>query len=96
MTDYTSTPASSITIFRELVSELDSQQLSDIQHIDLSAVAEETIEGLCHGLMFISEAFASDNTFPNESLKQVSAFLSAAAHLIPALTVLSEYPPSAY
>ena len=51
MTDYISTPASSITIFRELVSELDSQQLSDIQHIDLSAVAEETIEGLCHGLM---------------------------------------------
>ena len=96
MTDYIPTPASSITIFRELVSELDSQQLSDIQHIDLSAVADETIEGLCHGLMFISEVFASDNTFPNESLKQVGAFLSAAAHLIPALTVLGEYPQSAY
>ncbi|MGC6232257.1 hypothetical protein VU677_16095 [Hafnia paralvei] len=96
MNDTFPAPASSITIFRELISELDPHQLSDIQKIDLCAVAEETIEGLCHGLMFISEAFANGNQYPNDSLEQVGAFLSAAAHLFPALRVLSEYSPIAH
>ncbi|MEQ9876071.1 hypothetical protein ABRP91_19785 [Pectobacterium brasiliense] len=83
---------SSITIFRDLIASLPVEHLSRAQRDDLSAIAAESIEELCHGLQYVSESLtAAANT---EQLHQLNAYFSACAHLIPALIVISGNPMS--
>ncbi|MDX6917455.1 hypothetical protein R9X49_20300 [Pectobacterium carotovorum] len=78
---------SSITIFRDLIASLPVDHLSHAQRDDFSAIAAESVEGLCHGLQYLSESLTAEaNT---EQLPQLSAYFSACAHLIPALMVIS-------
>ncbi|MDY4385278.1 hypothetical protein SOV96_02200 [Pectobacterium aroidearum] len=79
----TAAAESSITVFRDLIASLPVEHLSRAQRDDLSAIAAESIEGLCHSLQYVSESLtAAANT---EHLPQ----LSTCAHLIPALMVIS-------
>ncbi|GKV77176.1 hypothetical protein PEC106568_23500 [Pectobacterium carotovorum subsp. carotovorum] len=81
---------SSITIFRDLIASLPVEHLSRAQRDDLSAIAAESIEGLCHGLQYVSESLtAAANT---EHLHQLNAYFNTCAHLIPALIVISGKP----
>lgn len=80
----------SITIFRALIADLQLDSLSDTQLCDLSGVAAESAEGLCHGLSFLGESLENGVQIPQESLTQVSAWLKASAHLIPALLQLCD------
>ncbi|WDF98835.1 hypothetical protein PSR30_21200 [Pectobacterium carotovorum subsp. carotovorum] len=79
---------SSITIFRDLITSLPMQHLNEAQRDDLSAIAAESIEGLCHGLQYLSESLVTETA--TEHLQQISTYLSACAHLILALMVISE------
>ncbi|QHP82300.1 hypothetical protein EO763_21745 [Pectobacterium odoriferum] len=79
---------SSITIFRDLIASLPIQNLSRAQREDLSAIAAESIEGLCHGFQYLSESLVAETT--TEHLQQISTYLNTCAHLIPALMAISE------
>ncbi|QRN38200.1 hypothetical protein [Pectobacterium carotovorum] len=84
----TAAAESSITVFRDLIASLPVEHLSRAQRDDLSAIAAESIEGLCHGLQYLSESLTAEaNT---EHLPQLSAYFSTCAHLIPALMEISE------
>ncbi|GLW39861.1 hypothetical protein Pcaca04_37970 [Pectobacterium carotovorum subsp. carotovorum] len=83
---------SSITIFRDLIASLPVDHLSHAQRDDLSAIAAESVEGLCHGLQYVSESLTEEIT--TEHLQQLSAYLNTCAHLIPALMALSEQTAS--
>ncbi|MEI7368349.1 hypothetical protein WCT94_12020 [Pectobacterium sp. 1950-15] len=81
---------SSITIFRDLIASLPVEHLSRAQHDDLSAIATESVEGLCHGLQYVSESLVEETT--TEQLQHLSAYFSACAHLIPAMMTISGKP----
>lgn len=81
---------SSIALFCRLVSTFDLSALSDIDLADLNALSAGGIEGLCHGLLFISDSLEQEVIYPPESVRQLSAFLNASAHLIPALAMLGD------
>lgn len=81
---------SSITLFCRLVSTFDLSALSDIDLADLNALSAGGIEGLCHGLLFISDSLEQEVIYPPESVQQLSAFLNVSAHLIPALAMLGD------
>ncbi|MCA6963479.1 hypothetical protein [Pectobacterium odoriferum] len=83
---------SSITIFRDLIASLPIQNLSRAQREDLSAIAAESIEGLCHGFQYLSESLVAETT--TEHLQQISTYLNTCAHLIPALMAISEQASS--
>ncbi|GKW17919.1 hypothetical protein PEC301937_38680 [Pectobacterium carotovorum subsp. carotovorum] len=83
---------SSIIIFRDLIASLPVDHLSHAQRDDLSAIAAESVEGLCHGLQYVSESLTEEIT--TEHLQQLSTYLSTYAHLIPALMALSEQTAS--
>ncbi|QDX99077.1 hypothetical protein EGD00_21570 [Pectobacterium carotovorum subsp. carotovorum] len=83
---------SSITIFRDLIASLPVDHLSHAQRDDLSAIAAESVEGLCHGLQYVSESLTEEIT--TEHLQQLSTYLSTYAHQIPALMALSEQTAS--
>jgi hypothetical protein len=86
----TAAAESSITVFRDLIASLPVEHLSPAQRDDLSAIAAESIEGLCHGLQYASESLtAAANT---EHLPQLSTYFSACAHLIPAMMAISGKP----
>ncbi|CAI1784215.1 MULTISPECIES: hypothetical protein [Serratia] len=84
------TTDSSITLFRNLIADLQFYKLSDIQLCDLSAVAQESAEGLCHGLAYLAESLENGEQHSTSSRVQISAWLKASAHLLPALSELSE------
>ena len=80
----------SITVFRSLISDLSFEPFSDTQLYDLSGIAAESAEGLCHGLLYLSESLESGNQIPQESLAQIGAWLKASAHVIPVMFELYE------
>ena len=80
----------SITVFRSLISGLDFSHLKDAQLYDLSALASESAEGLCHGLLCLSEGLENSEIMPPEGVPQISAYLKAVAHVLPLLFVLNE------
>ncbi|MEQ9903050.1 hypothetical protein [Pectobacterium aroidearum] len=84
----TAAAENSITVFRDLIASLPIQHLNNAQRDDLSAIATESVEGLCHGLQYASESLATETTI--ENLQQLSAYFNTCAHLIPALLVISE------
>ncbi|APS31958.1 hypothetical protein [Pectobacterium brasiliense] len=88
----TAATESSITVFRDLIASLPVDHLSHAQRDDLSAIAAESIEGLCHGLQYLSESLAEETT--TENLQHLSTYFSACAHLIPALMAISEQASS--
>ncbi|WP_233963508.1 hypothetical protein [Pectobacterium versatile] len=79
---------SSITIFRDLIASLRIDHLSHAQRDDLSAIAAESVEGLCHGLQYVSESLVEETSM--EQLQHLSAYFNACAHLIPTLMAISE------
>ncbi|MEI7209917.1 hypothetical protein WCT90_15545 [Pectobacterium carotovorum] len=84
----TAAAESSISVFRDLIASLLIDHLNRAQRDDLSAITAESIEGLCHGLQYLSESLTAEaNT---EHLPQLSAYFSTCAHLIPALMEISE------
>ncbi|KHS88509.1 hypothetical protein V6M93_01975 [Pectobacterium brasiliense] len=85
---------SSITIFRGLIASLPVKHLSRAQRDDLSAIAAESVEGLCHGLQYVSESLTEETT--TENLQHLSAYFNTCAHLIPALLVISEQATSTH
>lgn len=89
-TTETTCPDNSVTVFRSLIAELDLSHFSDAQLYDLGAVAAESAEGLCHGLLCISESLENCEVVPPEGVSQLSAYLKASAHLLPALFELCE------
>jgi len=80
----------SVTIFRSLIASLPFEQLDEAQLDDLSAIAAESAEGLCHGLWYIGESLEKGTEDVQESIEQASAYLKAPAHLIPALMAICE------
>ncbi|MBU9808787.1 hypothetical protein J1781_18845 [Rahnella sp. C60] len=56
----------------------------------ISALASDSAEGLCHGLLCLSEGLENGEIVPPEGIPQVSAYLKATAHLLPVLFELSE------
>lgn len=89
-TTETTCPKNSVTLFRSLISELDLSGFSDAQLYDLGAVAAESAEGLCQGLLCMSESLENCEIVPPEGISQLSACLKASAHLLPALFELCE------
>lgn len=89
-TTETNCPDNSVTVFRSLIAELDLSNLSDAQLYDLGAVAAESAEGLCQGLLCISESLDNCEVVPPGGVSQISAYLKASAHLLPALFELCE------
>jgi len=87
---HTETTENSITVFRSLIAGLDFSHLEDTQLYDLSALASESAEGLCHGLMCLSEGLENSEIVPPEGVPQISAYLKAVAHLVPLLFELNE------
>ncbi|CAG73048.1 hypothetical protein ECA0128 [Pectobacterium atrosepticum SCRI1043] len=85
---------SSITIFRDLIASLPVEHLSRAQCDDLSAIAAESVEGLCHGLQYLSESLPAETS--TEHLQQLSAYFSSCAHLLPALMIINEHASSAH
>lgn len=61
----TAAAESSITIFRGLIASLPVKHLSRAQRDDLSAIAAESVEGLCHGLQYVSESLTEETTTEN-------------------------------
>ncbi|AFR01525.1 MULTISPECIES: hypothetical protein [Pectobacterium] len=90
----TAAAESSITIFRGLIASLPVKHLSRAQRDDLSAIAAESVEGLCHGLQYVSESLTEETT--TENLQHLSAYFNTCAHLIPALLVISEQATSTH
>ncbi|KHS91831.1 hypothetical protein RC86_09535 [Pectobacterium brasiliense] len=90
----TAVTESSITIFRGLIASLPVKHLSRAQRDDLSAIAAESVEGLCHGLQYVSESLTEETT--TENLQHLSAYFNTCAHLIPALLVISEQATSTH
>ncbi|QQK70521.1 hypothetical protein [Pectobacterium versatile] len=88
----TAAAESSITVFRDLIASLPIQYLNNAQRDDLSAIATESVEGLCHGLQYLSESLTEETT--TEQLQHLRAYFSACAHLIPALMAISEQASS--
>lgn len=88
-TNQTSTD-STIAIFRNLMADLQFCKLNDLQLCDLSAVALESAEGLCHDLLYLAESLENKEYNPADSRMQISAWLKASAHILPALLELSE------
>ncbi|WP_413528197.1 hypothetical protein [Rahnella inusitata] len=80
----------SITVFRSLINEMDISSFKDTQLYDLSALASESAEGLCHGLLCLSEGLENSEILPPEGILQVSAYLKATAHVLPVLFELCE------
>ncbi|CAM3572072.1 hypothetical protein [Rahnella] len=80
----------SITVFRSLIAELEFSHFEDAQLYDLSALASDSAEGLCHGLLCLSEGLENGEIVPPEGIPQISAYLKATAHLVPVLFELSE------
>ena len=80
----------SVTVFRSLIAELDFCRFADPQLYDLAAIAGESAEGLCQGLLCLSEGLENSELLPPEGITQVSAYLKASAHVLPALFELSE------
>lgn len=76
------TPDTSITILRTLIADLQYTQLSDI--------AAESIEGLCHGLLYTGESLENGIQPQPQNLGQLGAWLKASAHIIPILLELYE------
>lgn len=58
-TNRTSTD-SPIAIFRNLIADLQFCKLNGIQLCDLSAVALESAEGLCHSLLYLAESLENE------------------------------------
>ncbi|GKW39556.1 hypothetical protein [Pectobacterium carotovorum] len=85
---------SSISVFRDLIASLSVDHLSHAQRDDLSAIATESVEGLCHGLQYVSESLVTETT--TEQLQHLSAYFNTCAYLIPALLVISEKATSAH
>ncbi|GAB2949972.1 hypothetical protein GCM10011328_40490 [Hafnia psychrotolerans] len=83
-------PENSVTAFRTLIAGLDLSHFTDPQLYDLGSVAAESAEGLCQGLLCLSEGLENSEILPPEGVVQVSAYLKASAHLLPALFELSE------
>lgn len=88
--DNTAFTANSVTVFRSLINELDVGHFAEAQLYDLSALASESAEGLCQGLLCLSEGLENCEMLPPEGIAQVSSYLKASAHLIPALFELCE------
>ncbi|MFJ5480486.1 hypothetical protein [Pectobacterium carotovorum] len=84
----TAAAESSITVFRDLIASLLIDHLNRAQRDDLSAIATESVEGLCHGLQYLSESLTEETT--TEQLQHLSAYFNTCAHLIPALMAISE------
>lgn len=80
----------SVTVFRSLVAGLDLGSFNEGQLYDLSALASESAEGLCQGLLCLSEGLENGELLPPEGILQVSAYLKASAHILPVLFELSE------
>ncbi|KAB8308051.1 MULTISPECIES: hypothetical protein [Rahnella] len=80
----------SVTVFRSLVAGLDLGNFNEGQLYDLSALASESAEGLCQGLLCLSEGLENGELLPPEGILQVSAYLKASAHILPVLFELSE------
>ncbi|MBN3196314.1 hypothetical protein [Pectobacterium versatile] len=85
---------SSISVFRDLIASLPVDHLSHAQRDDLSAIATESVEGLCHSLQYVSGSLVTETT--TEQLQHLSAYFNTCAHLIPALLVISEQATSAH
>ncbi|WP_420890182.1 hypothetical protein [Ewingella americana] len=56
----------SIIVFRSLIAGLDFSHLEDTQLYDLNALAYESAEGLCHGLLCLSEGLENSEILPPE------------------------------
>lgn len=69
---------SSITVFRDLITSLSIEHLSRTQRDDLSAIAAESVEGLCHGLQYVSESLVAETT--TEQLQHLTP-ISTPAHI---------------
>ncbi|MBF7957412.1 hypothetical protein IV431_17780 [Rahnella victoriana] len=83
-------PENSVIVFRSLFAQLDFSLFADPQLYDLAAIAGESAEGLCQGLLCLSEGLEKSEILPPEGVAQVSSYLKASAHLLPALFELSE------
>lgn len=90
MNTETTHPENSLTVFRALIADLDLSHFTDPQLYDLGAIASESAEGLCHGLLCLSEGLENSEILPPEGVTQLSAYLKASGHLLPALFELSE------
>lgn len=83
---FTSEPATNtITLYRELFSQLDLHELTSTQLLDLAALSAEHAEGLCHGLMLFDDLLQRSPQPDDTQWAQLNHYLNAIAHLVPAL-----------
>lgn len=83
-------PVWATTLFRSLIASLPFEQLNEAQLYDLNAIAAESAEGLCHGLGYLGESLENEPENVPDNLEQVSGYLKASAHVIPALLAIVE------
>ncbi|CAI0861265.1 hypothetical protein [Serratia quinivorans] len=78
---FTSEPATNtITLYRELFSQLDLHELTSTQLLDLAALSAEHIEGLCHGLILFGNLLRKEQK--DNDWEQFARYLSSTAHLV--------------
>lgn len=83
---FTSEPATNtITLYRELFSQIDFHELTSTQLLDLAALSAEHMEGLCHGLILLGNLLRKEKKGNDIDWEQLDRYLSATAHLVPAL-----------
>ncbi|ANJ96886.1 hypothetical protein [Serratia plymuthica] len=83
---FTSEPATNtITLYRELFSQIDLHELTSTQLLDLAALSAEHVEGLCHGLMLLGNLLRKENKGNDIDWEQLDRYLGSTAHLVAAL-----------
>ncbi|MCS4266558.1 hypothetical protein [Serratia sp. BIGb0163] len=79
------TVTSTLTLYRELFSKIDLQELTPSQLLDLAALSAEQAEGLCNGLILFNELLQHNSRLNALDWEHVNGYLNATAHLLPAL-----------
>lgn len=81
----TESVASTLALYRQLFNHLDLSAFNPSELLDLAALSAEQAEGLCHGLMLFGHLLQKHPQLDAEGWEQMNRYLSATAHLVPAL-----------
>jgi len=74
-----------LTLYRELFNHLELSAFNPSELLDLAALSAEQAEGLCHELMLFGHLLQKTPRLDAEGWEQLNRYLSATAHLVPAL-----------
>ncbi|WP_244757924.1 hypothetical protein [Serratia marcescens] len=74
-----------LTLYRQLFNHLGLSAFNPSELLDLAALSAEQAEGMCHGLMLFGHLLQKHPQLDTEDWEQLNRYLTATAHLVPAL-----------